>query len=740
MAQMPPRILIYLLRRDLRLTDNPVFHEIQRVFTSSSSSSSSPRFTHLLPIFVFPANQVEVSGFLSKESAQETEVKSPYPPARSEIGGYWRTGPLRSKFLVESVTDLRKSLEDVGSGLAIRAGMVGDVVRDALDFYEQPGGERDQALSESGESGRPEVEAVWMTAEDTTEERRDERTVRKLMEERGKEFRLFKDEKYFIDDRDLPFKSVKELPDVYTTHRKSLEPLRSRPRPVLPKPRRGDLPPFPSPRHTPSPLYPFVSGDGMSPEDIMKTIMAPLEEEPGLGLKHPPKWPSSSDVISAHPFEGGETVGYERVWHLLATSAMTNYKDTRNGLLGLDFSTKLSGYLSYGSLSSRWIHWEMRAFEDGTDDDLVTFSNCTYLSEINDDSGTQSLASESEEDPVRARYRNRWRNAAGFGEGENRGTGGVRFELLWRDYMSLCARKFGPALYHIEGFQGQSSTAPSVSSTSDPNQSSSQSAQNSPKPWKYLKEPGSTKPDRALEETLDRFRSGRTGIGLIDASQRELYLTGYTSNRARQNVASFLSKHLGIDWRLGAEWYESMLVDYDAASNWGNWQYVAGVGNDPRQGRTFNPVKQGLEYDKGGEYVRSWVEELRLVGLKEEEVKEKAETDEGAAKLQAGDNSGEEKLGSSGKNPPVESEQERLMPLFQAWRLDEREKERLGLKGVEWVENPLVKIPFSVGRRPRDPGAPGRGGWWRGQRGRGGGGGYRGRGRGRPGGPEWRRV
>ncbi|KAK1074165.1 hypothetical protein LTR48_009324, partial [Friedmanniomyces endolithicus] len=81
------------------------------------------------------------------------------------------------------------------------------------------------------------------------------------------------------------------------------------------------------------------------------------------------------------------------------------------------------------------------------------------------------------------------------------------------------------------------------------------------------------------------------------------------------NVASYLTKHLGIDWRLGAEWYECNLIDYDVHSNWGNWQYVAGVGNDPRgDARVFNPVKQAVDYDAHGEYIRAWVPELRGLG------------------------------------------------------------------------------------------------------------------------------
>ena len=66
---------------------------------------------------------------------------------------------------------------------------------------------------------------------------------------------------------------------------------------------------------------------------------------------------------------------------------------------------------------------------------------------------------------------------------------------------------------------------------------------------------------------------------------------------AFQNVASFLTKDLGLDWRLGAEWFESVLLDHDVCSNYGNWLYSAGLGNDPRENRKFNMVKQGLDYD-----------------------------------------------------------------------------------------------------------------------------------------------
>jgi deoxyribodipyrimidine photo-lyase len=83
------------------------------------------------------------------------------------------------------------------------------------------------------------------------------------------------------------------------------------------------------------------------------------------------------------------------------------------------------------------------------------------------------------------------------------------------------------------------------------------------------------------------------------------------SNRGRQNVASYLTKDLLIDWRFGAEVFESWLIDHDPASNYGNWLYVAGIGNDPREDRHFNMVKQAKDYDPDGTYVCSWIPCLR---------------------------------------------------------------------------------------------------------------------------------
>ncbi|KZF20892.1 cryptochrome [Xylona heveae TC161] len=572
------RILIYVLRRDLRLADNPILHEVSRVLRSSQNAS----FTHLLPLYVFPAQQVEVSGFLSPGTTD-----SPYAEARSKVGGFWRTGHHRVKFLAESVWDTKSSLEKVGSGLEIRVGVTSEVIKDMLEAYKTLDGE---------------VSAVWMTEEEGWEEKQDEENVRTVVEAEGKEFQLWKDEKYFIDDidlgpsRDIPFQDPKELPDVFTSYRKMVEPLREAPRKSVPPPSQL----LPLPDSIPPQSSPFVQPSSL--ENLIAALEKPLHNDDEL--EHPPKWPNGAN--SAFPFSGGEKAGHERIKHLVTSGSMSAYKDTRNGLLGEDFSTKLAAWLALGCITARQVHEYLLEFEDGS----------------------SALGSD----------------AIGYGNGENKGTAAVRFELLWRDYMRLCTRKFGARLFHIDGFRHGKSV-----------------------PWKYVD--GAERKNKRRHsnsavdaaEALQRFLEGRSGTGLIDASMRELYLTGYTSNRARQNVASFLAKHLRIDWRLGAEWYETQLVDYDVSSNWGNWQYNAGVGNDPRgEGRVFNPIKQAFDYDPQGEYVKTWVPELRDV--------------------------------------------EDPLAVFQAWRLPVDQRKALGLEGVEWVENPLKRIDFYVSKPSKGSG------------------------------------
>jgi deoxyribodipyrimidine photo-lyase len=155
--------------------------------------------------------------------------------------------------------------------------------------------------------------------------------------------------------------------------------------------------------------------------------------------------------------------------------------------------------------------------------------------------------------------------------GANDGTYWLKFELLWREYFRLLMYDHGGALFTLKGLQ------PTKAAT-----------------WSHDK---------------TQFRlwvEGKTGFPLVDAAMRELAATGYTSNRARQNAASFLAKTWRINWTWGARYFEQQLVDYDVASNWGNWAYVAGVGTDPRD-RVFNVTKQAKDYDPDGVYVTHWL-------------------------------------------------------------------------------------------------------------------------------------
>ena len=123
-------------------------------------------------------------------------------------------------------------------------------------------------------------------------------------------------------------------------------------------------------------------------------------------------------------------------------------------------------------------------------------------------------------------------------------------------------------------------------------------------------------PWRADPEALRAWQRGETGYPLVDAGMRELWHTGFMHNRVRMVVASFLVKHLLIDWREGEAWFWDTLVDADEASNPASWQWVAGSGADAAPYfRIFNPVLQGQKFDPQGDYVRRWVPDLaRLPG------------------------------------------------------------------------------------------------------------------------------
>ena len=226
---------------------------------------------------------------------------------------------------------------------------------------------------------------------------------------------------------------------------------------------------------------------------------------------------------SAHPFHGGVTSAWDRLDHYLWNEEyITTYKETRNGMLGSDYSSKFSAFLALGCISAREIYAEIKRFEH-----QVTSNESTY-----------------------------W----------------LYFELLWREYFQWIARKHGRDIFLQGGLQ------PS-------------------KPRKNYR-----------EKHFQKWTNGTTGDSLVDANMKELAETGFMSNRGRQNVASYFVHDLHLDWRYGAAWFEAQLIDHDPASNYGNWLYIAGVGNDPRPFRKFNTQFQAERYDPEGSYVNTWLD------------------------------------------------------------------------------------------------------------------------------------
>ncbi|HEY5198220.1 MAG TPA: deoxyribodipyrimidine photo-lyase [Solirubrobacteraceae bacterium] len=120
---------------------------------------------------------------------------------------------------------------------------------------------------------------------------------------------------------------------------------------------------------------------------------------------------------------------------------------------------------------------------------------------------------------------------------------------------------------------------------------------------------------RDAPEDLERWKEGLTGYPLVDAGMRQLRAEGFMHNRTRMVVGSFLTKHLGIDWREGERWFMGLLLDGDPAVNNGNWQWIASVGSDPQPvgRRLLSPTRQQERFDPDGVYVRRWVRELRGV-------------------------------------------------------------------------------------------------------------------------------
>lgn len=235
------------------------------------------------------------------------------------------------------------------------------------------------------------------------------------------------------------------------------------------------------------------------------------------------------------PFEAGELAGLARLKNYLwETQAVSTYKETRNGLLDLNDSTKFSPWLNVGSLSARTILHELSLYEKEVEKNESTY----------------------------------W----------------VFFELLWRDYFKYFSKKYKNQIFQLAGVtqaQGQKNHQHSFVPVATQK--------------KYFKN----------EAAFHNWCQGLTKEAFINANMKELLLTGWMSNRGRQNVASYLIHQLNMPWTWGASYFEKALIDYDPDINWGNWLYLSGRGSDPRA-REFNIQRQADMYDPLGAYQKKW--------------------------------------------------------------------------------------------------------------------------------------
>lgn len=375
--------------------------------------------------------------------------------------GFQRMGPYRMQFLLESLIDLKEHLNEVGSDLIVKRGRPAEILPKIAEQYE--------------------CDKIFGSKEYTYEEIKVENEVSEKLNTE------FVHNNTLIHPEDVVF-DIHKMPEVFTSFRKKVE-------------KYSEV------------REPFLSPEKINSPNLEKTEIPQLSD---FGF-----YDFNIDERTAIKFKGGALAAVERMNNYFwDTENLSEYKETRNGLIGADYSSKFSAWLAHGCISARTIYNEIELYEEDVE--------------------------------------------------KNKSTYWLKFELLWRDFFKYTAMRYGRRIFWPSGIKD--------------------------KKRKWIYQP----------RIMQRWIDGETGDDFVDANMRELKLTGFMSNRGRQNVASYLVHKLGQDWRAGAAWFESMLVDYDVASNYGNWIYAAGVGNDPRD-RIFNTKRQADMYDKNGDYRNLWL-------------------------------------------------------------------------------------------------------------------------------------
>ena len=383
-----------------------------------------------------------------------------------DVFGFKKTEKFRAQFLIETITDLKENLANLNITL--------------LTYFSSP----DEVLPKI--CADFSVQSIYTQKEWT----RDEVDTCIAIKKKLPTVQLIEDFDQFLYHPNAVSTNFSNIPDVFTEFRKGVE-----------KKVKIDA---------------QIPISKLSESNLIENLtkIPSLQE---LGFKT-----FVTHRNTAFPFKGGETEGLKRLeYYLFESKKASIYKNTRNGLVGIDYSTKFSPWLANGSISPKMIYWKLKSYEKEF--------------------------------------------------GENDSTYWIVFELIWRDYFKFISLKYGSKIFKIGGILDRDYH------------------------WNFNK--------KGITDWIE----GRTKDDFVNANMIELKETGWMSNRGRQNVASYFAKELLLDWRIGAAYFESMLLDYDVHSNYGNWLYVSGVGNDPRD-RKFNTQLQAQNYDGNHKFRNIWLE------------------------------------------------------------------------------------------------------------------------------------
>ncbi len=381
--------------------------------------------------------------------------------------GFRKIGKFRTQFLLETVLDLEKNLEQIGIPFVKKFGKTAEIFQEIAQHFE--------------------IETIFCQQEWT----RDEILVQRKVEKVLITTTWSKSYSQLLLQPDFVYSQIETIPIHFTVFRQKIEKnftVREE----------------------------FNSEKSEKKSNFESEIKSDDIDLKLLGFENFETHPSSP-----FPFSGGEIEAFKRLnAYFFEHQNLNSYKETRNGMIGSDYSSKFSAWLANGSLSPVSVYHEIKKYE------------------------------------------------AEFGSNDS--TYWLIFELLWREFFKYVAMQYQDKIFQITGILD--------------------------KIYPYDDD----------ENTVQQWIQGKTESDFINANMNEIRQTGFMSNRGRQNVASYFCKILNQDWRIGAAYFEEMLIDYDVHSNYGNWMYVAGVGNDPRN-RTFNPEKQAEAYDNDFQYRDLWL-------------------------------------------------------------------------------------------------------------------------------------